>query len=137
MIFILWLYTSLTPFVLRIWEKKFGKNANHVKKHQEQAAVTSRRRVRGSIPLDRRSGMGNSSRPYPTPARSAYDHQQVRRASLPVSGRINNSAWTRSNDGDVRGKQDRPLHPSWEAKRKHKAASIVVSQGTKIVFSES
>jgi len=110
-----------------IWEKRFGKNANHIK--------NSKRRLGGSVPSDRHSGKGYlSSRYHPTPARSrAHTHDQEH-VPRPASEGIHGS--TRRNDGDQRRKQE-ILHPSWEAKKKYKAAGIVPSQGTKVVFGES
>ena len=134
---------ALIPCELRMWEKKFGKNANHVKKQQQHA---TERRLPGFVPADRQSGKGNSSsRPCRTPIQSR-DHEQVGKQALgrgPEGTRPSGSAKGQS-EGNVnvdlrrnRPQGDRPLHPSWEAKRKQKSAGIVRSQGTKIVFSES
>ncbi|KAF8133795.1 Bud-site selection protein [Boletus edulis] len=128
-----------------IWEKKFGKNANHIKEQQQ----FTERRQSGSVPVDRRSGKGNSSsRPRRTPIRPnctpTYGHVKVRRPTSRRSEGVKNLDSTGGQSeriqhkGDLRGKQgEPPLHPSWEAKRKQKSASIVPSQGTKIVFSGS
>ncbi|KAF8550048.1 Bud-site selection protein [Imleria badia] len=124
-----------------IWEKKFGRNANHVKKRQQQ---DTERRKPGSAPVDRRSGKGNSSSRPRTPIPVTYGHERVRRPTLRRSGGVTDSTSTQGQldrirgIGDARRKQEeRPLHPSWEAKRQQKSASIVPSQGTKIVFTES
>ncbi|KAG6377099.1 BUD22-domain-containing protein [Boletus reticuloceps] len=127
-----------------IWEKKFGKNANHIKEQQQH----TERRQSGSVPVDRRSGKGNpSSRPRGTsirPCTPTYGHVKVRRPTSRRSEGVKNLDSTGGQSeriqhkGDLRGKQgEPPLHPSWEAKRKQKSASIVPSQGTKIVFSGS
>jgi len=116
-----------------IWEKKFGKHANHVKKTQ---AMTIRGIRYRPVNADRRSGKGRSYlRPDRTPIPSRTQHEPVG-----TSQGVENSGSMkeRTRAGDVRGKPgDRPSHPSWEAKRKQKVACIVPSQGTKIVFAES
>ncbi|KAG9315765.1 Bud-site selection protein [Chiua virens] len=121
-----------------IWEKKFGNNANHVKKKEEQAAP--KRRPPGSIPADRNAEMGNSSSrrstaPSRTPTRRlkpvrGYQNTKDSASKQKQSGRL-------EYQGDFRKHQERPLHPSWEAKRKQRMAGMVPSQGTKIVFSDS
>lgn len=139
-----WGYPSLIPFALRIWEKKYGKNANHIQKQDTE------RRPSGSILIDRRSGKGkSSSRPRRTPIQSrapTYGHEQVHKATPRGSEGIKNPSSAKGRSESIRGKDglrgkqaegDRPLHPSWEAKRKQKSAGIVPSQGTKIVFFES
>lgn len=132
--------SSLIPCELRMWEKKFGKNANHVKQQQRSA---TERRLPGFVPADRRSGKGkSSSRPI-----QFRDHEQVRKepeaprgpeGTKPPGSAKEQSARDRGKvDLRINRTQgDRPLHPSWEAKRKQKSAGIVHSQGTKIVFSE-
>lgn len=122
---------------LRIWEKKFGKHANHIKqRRQKETGRGSKPRLPESVRIDRRSGKGNSSsRPpnrTPTHSRaSTHAHEHVRRPTLGGSEGVLHSGSTKGLQGQ------RPLHPSWEAKRKQQAASIVPPQGTKIVFSES
>ncbi|KAH0832064.1 Bud-site selection protein [Lanmaoa asiatica] len=124
-----------------IWEKKFGKNANHIMKQRQRLPGSGRE-------VDRRSEKGNSSsQPHRTLTQShapSRGHEQVRWPPPGGSEGIKSSDSTKGQSGrlqrrgDLRGNQgERPLHPSWEAKRKQKAANIVASQGTKIVFSES
>lgn len=143
------MYPVLTPCALRIWEKKFGKNANHVKKRRQQETVGgSKRHLPDSIRVDRRSGKANSSsRSYWTPTESrapTHGHEQIRRPTLARPQGVKNSGSTEGRSERIRRKSDlrvnqgeQPLHPSWEAKMKQQAASIVPSQGTKIVFSGS
>ncbi|KAI0345797.1 Bud-site selection protein [Trametopsis cervina] len=103
-----------------IWEKKFGRNANHVKKQQEIMAKGPRDngwpRQNRAAPQDR---SGTRQRPYPT---SAKESQPPPGAPPPTTnGR----------------KEEKALHPSWEAKRRLKEKqnpSIVAPQGKKIVF---
>ncbi|KAG8214603.1 Bud-site selection protein [Butyriboletus roseoflavus] len=120
-----------------IWEKKFGRNANHIKKRQ-QTVRGSKPHLPGSVRIDRRSGKGNSSSRSRAPP---HAHEQVSRPTLEGSEGVKILGATKVQfrlKGDLRENQGKwPLHPSWEAKRKLQAASIVPSQGTKIVFSES
>jgi len=128
-----------------IWEKKYGKNANHIQKQQQR---DTERRPPGSVLVDRRSGKGkSSSRPRRAPMQSrapTYGRDQIHKPTPRGSEGVKNSGSTQGQSERIRGKGDlrgdrplRPLHPSWEAKRKQKSAGIVPSQGTKIVFSES
>ncbi|KAG6816306.1 hypothetical protein H0H87_007138 [Tephrocybe sp. NHM501043] len=111
-----------------IWEKKFGKNANHKKKEAEAIAKRpppnrhsnkSTGRVTKVVPQYRqeadagwgqRAAAANRSTPRPAPmARSV------------VKARV----------------EEKPMHPSWEAKRRLKekeSVGIVPSQGKKIKF---
>ncbi|KAH7885272.1 Bud-site selection protein [Phlebopus sp. FC_14] len=125
-----------------IWEKKFGKNANHVKRQREIAQPSNSKWQRLRAP----SGDERPHRKYPTQSQSQPSdrHQRAHRQRplLPQSA----EGWSRqsskvpmrrnkSGADSRRAKWDeQPLHPSWEAK-KQKTASIVPSQGTKIVFS--
>ena len=109
--------------VNRIWEKKYGKNANHVKKRQETA--------RGAKGKGLRPGNERSSKPHrserpkehqrPLPKRG--EHTKVEQAKFDGQGTLSSGRRT-----------ERPLHPSWEAKRKQRSANILPAQGTKITF---
>ncbi|KAH7915489.1 Bud-site selection protein [Hygrophoropsis aurantiaca] len=122
-----------------IWEKKFGKNANHVKKHRDTAA--SLKRPRSSfIPADQRRERNNSSAQHQSHANSPF-HRAPPRKQPPQFNQAPDSGWKsqslkpQTNHGPPQNNRDqRPLHPSWEAKKKQKSASIVPAQGTKIVF---
>ncbi|KAH7919582.1 Bud-site selection protein [Leucogyrophana mollusca] len=127
-----------------IWEKKFGRNANHVKKQKETAEPFKRPRS-GVVPTDQRRERNNrfaqrQSHPdHPS-------HRSVPQKHQPQFSQASDSGWnSRSAKGSVGSRpslggpsqnrrDERPLHPSWEAKKKQKSASIVPAQGTKIVF---
>ncbi|PSR74804.1 hypothetical protein PHLCEN_2v9518 [Hermanssonia centrifuga] len=100
-----------------IWEKKYGRNANHVKKQEE---VTSKDKRRNDQP-HRGRDQHHQGGPLPRgPPRTEWKP----RSQIDVPGQ-------------ERTQEVKPLHPSWEAKRKLKekeSASIVRSQGKKIVF---
>ncbi|EGN98387.1 hypothetical protein SERLA73DRAFT_161183 [Serpula lacrymans var. lacrymans S7.3] len=126
-----------------IWEKKFGKNANHVKRYQDDPSRRERptERRRGSQPL----GQRNSDRPRKRDT-SNQQHQQPPDAGWnrrePSNSHTKSIVGTRSTIVSSAGSSqrndrhdERPLHPSWEAKKKQKTAGIVPSQGKKIVFS--
>ena len=119
--------------IIRIWEKKYGKNANHVKKWKEEevkenvaAAYESRGRGRGAAsgrgrgaPNDRGRGRGRGAG-GPTGRPTALTTFAAQAKSVSAS----------SNK-----KEDAPMHPSWEAAKKRKEQVMVVPfQGKKIVF---
>lgn len=125
----------------QIWEKKFGKNANHLKKSQKQtnqnrdqgwdarkgARADDERGKRGNgrggkrSTGDARKGSSRPSRGGPTSSGANSD---------PVQGR------KMDDKGQGKGKQaDGPLHPSWEAAKKAKEAKKNVKfQGKKVTF---
>ena len=103
---------------LRIWEKKYGRNANHKKKEFEHRGLSS------SGKDHRRSG-------------AAFG--QFQEAGVQYEGNRHAKPITQNNplSTHMGRKGDQSLHPSWEAKRKLKekeGASIVPSKGTKIKF---
>lgn len=125
----------------QIWEKKFGKNANHLKKSQKQtnqnrdqgwdarkgARADDERGKRGNgrggkrSTGDARKGSSRPSRGGPTSSGANSD---------PVQG------GKMDDKGQGKGKQaDGPLHPSWEAAKKAKEAKKNVKfQGKKVTF---
>ena len=111
----------------RIWEKKYGRNANHKKKELEHRGTSNRKEHRRS---------GTSSEQH----RDAPDRRQALNRAVPHALHEANQdakAVAQSNALQER-KEERSLHPSWEAKRKLKekeSASIVPSRGKKIKFS--
>ncbi|KAF9241182.1 Bud-site selection protein [Melanogaster broomeanus] len=128
-----------------IWEKKFGKNANHVKK-QREIVHGLKRPLLGSDTADRGSlgkDFSPRSRRHPLQSRPAgHGHERPHKPQSQSQRGFQSAQRTNlrsSNEGaPQQAKRDeRSLHPSWEAKKKQKSASIVPSQGTKIVFSES
>ncbi|KAL1745299.1 Bud-site selection protein [Schizophyllum fasciatum] len=84
-----------------IWEREFGRNANHKKKERDQALEKRRQ----------------------------WEERQQKRAAAAAAREERERAQARV--------QERPVHPSWEAKKKLKekeAAAMVPSQGKKLVF---
>ncbi|KAJ3549187.1 hypothetical protein NM688_g5207 [Phlebia brevispora] len=128
-----------------IWEKKYGKNANHVKKQREISGRDERAHVKRGP--DRGHADARRSRNQPrqaantAPATSRSSSQFNRmpsgtccmiRPSLPACTDVIVTAVAHEHK-----KEDKPLHPSWEAKRKLKEMQnpgIVPAQGKKIVF---
>lgn len=84
-----------------IWEKKYGRNANHKQKERDVAQEKRRQ----------------------------WEERAQKRAAAAA-------AWEQRERIEAQV-QARPLHPSWEAKKKlkDKEAAIVPSQGKKLVFS--
>lgn len=116
-----------------IWEKKYGKNANHVKKEREatmqfpsksntRRGGGSRFRVGGG-PREGTSSNGRQQFDHPPGDNGWSMHSQPVAEQRPRS--VN------------RQREDKPLHPSWEAKRRLKEKlnpSILPAQGKKITF---
>ncbi|KAF7797406.1 hypothetical protein EIP86_008601 [Pleurotus ostreatoroseus] len=107
-----------------IWEKKYGRNANHVKKQQADAAKDPRAR----------------GRPESGPPNARNDRSSMR-SRPPIAhgggGGPRSTAQASRPSAHDRKTEDKPLHPSWEAKRKLKEKQnlgIVPPQGKKIVF---
>jgi len=133
-------------FCNRIWEKKFGRNANHKKKEaQENAVALTRKRGHTSTSVGHNTIVHRNlppaqGPPGPTrlPPRSVP--QQLQPVDAGWSGRSNNAVGVsilKTAVTKAGRKDDKPLHPSWEAKRKLKekeGGGIVPSQGTKIKF---
>ncbi|KAI4521664.1 BUD22-domain-containing protein [Schizophyllum commune Loenen D] len=84
-----------------IWEREYGKNANHKKKERDQALEKRRQ----------------------------WEERQQKRAAAAAAREERERAQAQE--------KSRPIHPSWEAKKKLKekeAAAMVPSQGRKLVF---
>lgn len=117
-----------------IWEKKYGKNAHHVKKRQELGQGTKRpgSAAKGQK-TSKQSPMARREQKYDKDARMP----KRARVNKPVSDRAVRKGASASTDPPrtrTEQQDERPLHPSWEAKKKQKAIGIVPSQGTKIIF---
>ena len=114
-----------------IWEKKYGRNANHKKKEfgGPGFSATGKHQRHGGTTSGQFQGA-------PTPGSNTITRLQHDR-------NWHEKAITQNNPPSTQlpalgRKEDRSLHPSWEAKRKLKekeGASIVPSRGTKIKFS--
>ncbi|KAG9121250.1 hypothetical protein FRC07_002877 [Ceratobasidium sp. 392] len=121
-----------------IWEKKYGKNANHVKKAREDAAASrGRGRGRGGIGRGGASGAGRGvSSNDARGGRSGANRGRGGRvrpppAELPTT---QDGGW---GQRAAKKAEEKPMHPSWIAKQKLKAKESVgtmSAQGKKIVF---
>ena len=136
-----------------IWEKKFGQNANHIKKQREQeralaeAQALATRAKRGGSARGRGRG-GATAGGVGIPKHldggwkgGAENARRVANAtpSSEVGGAPPSSRGGKSGTKDIAasGAGSAALHPSWEAKRKMKEkekVAIVPAQGKKIKF---
>ncbi|OCH91840.1 Bud-site selection protein [Obba rivulosa] len=109
-----------------IWEKKYGRNANHVKKEHEVAAQNPRQKGAG---WNQKGGPRNST---PSSKRGPPPPQ-----ARPNAPRPDHAAGNRPQPRSNIKEQEKPLHPSWEAKKRLKEKfnpSMVAPQGKKITF---
>ncbi|KAF9516436.1 hypothetical protein BS47DRAFT_662974 [Hydnum rufescens UP504] len=130
-----------------IWEKKYGKNANHIKHQREQehalaeAQALAARAKRGGIVRGRgRGGAVGSGVPkhldggWKGGAENAKARMVTGGTPLPKGVPPRTGKGGKKETGTALG----ALHPSWEAKRKMKEKekiAIVPAQGKKIKFS--
>lgn len=98
-----------------IWEKKFGRHANHVMKQK----ASNRPDAPSGIAVVRKD-----QRQYKNTNRD-FD-------GTSLSSRRQHDASARLMPGKRR--EEKSLHPSWEAKKKQQNVAIVPAQGTRIVF---
>jgi len=134
----------------RIWEKKYGKNANHVKKQQEQEkeetlakayANPGRGRGRGRDGFEGNRGRGGDGQSQFGFGRGGGGGRGGGNANASGGLPPQQSSFARSDDYRPHEKKpytaDKPVHPSWEAKMRLKekqGAAIVPAQGTRITF---
>lgn len=125
----------------QIWKKKYGKNANHLKKSQKQ---TSQNRDqgwdarKGARADDEKSKRGDG-RGGNRSAGDAWKGSSRPTSGGPTTSGANSDPVQKRNMDDKgrgKGKQaDGPLHPSWEAAKKAKEAKKNVKfQGKKVTF---
>ncbi|KLO11465.1 Bud-site selection protein [Schizopora paradoxa] len=127
-----------------IWEKKYGRNANHIKKQQEQEMQDTLTKAYANAGRGRGRGRGG----FQAQA-SRGGHEGAANGGF-GRGRGGNQAGTpsqepfsaRSGEQHYREKKvdvsDKPIHPSWAAKMRLKekqSAAIVPAQGKRITFS--
>ncbi|KAF9077651.1 Bud-site selection protein [Rhodocollybia butyracea] len=111
-----------------IWEKKYGRNANHKKK--EAASNTTAEAERGR----KRWSSSNVSSDRPL-NKGGAGRRDVEASILP---RQQDSGWEQRGKAASANRDSKPLHPSWEAKKKlseRQSAAIVPPTGRKIKFS--
>ncbi len=125
----------------RIWEKKYGRNANHVKKQQETAPATGHGPRLRAPPNHKGHGPNNRDAGWSTRPGVAYPQGAAagRSSARPDNARPWNAGGGGggSSKGGAGAREEKPLHPSWEAKRKLKERlnpGIVPAQGKKITF---
>ncbi|KAF7768214.1 hypothetical protein Agabi119p4_7457 [Agaricus bisporus var. burnettii] len=109
-----------------IWEKKYGRNANHKKKELEALPKYTRR-----FPEDNR-GIRRGQEPRFEKRRDIHggSKEQTSHSAIPRS---------EESHQQINKQDERPLHPSWVAKRQMKekqTLGMVPSQGTKIKFAD-
>ncbi|KAL0961051.1 hypothetical protein HGRIS_006040 [Hohenbuehelia grisea] len=122
-----------------IWEKKYGRNANHKKKEQEEAAANPNPKQKwgASAPGQARQGKPiGGRRPSEQERPRSRPNNQSFTAGRQDTGwpSRDKAAGTPDQPQPKPARAERPLHPSWEAKRKQQSAGIVPSAGKKIVF---
>lgn len=107
-----------------IWEKKFGRHANHVMKQK----ASNRPDAPSGIAVVRKDQRQykNANRDFDGASLSSRRQD----ARIPDKNRHDISA--RLMPGNRR--EEKSLHPSWEAKKKQQNVAIVPAQGTRIVF---
>lgn len=108
-----------------IWEKKFGRHANHVMKQK----ASNRPDAPSSIAVVRQHQRQHRNGNHDSDGAPFSDRRQNTR--IPDKNRYEASA--RLVLGNR--KDEKSLHPSWEAKKKQQNVAIVPAQGTRIVFS--
>ncbi|KAJ4482160.1 Bud-site selection protein [Lentinula aciculospora] len=112
-----------------IWEKKYGKNANHKKKEAALNAASE-------IESGRKRWPGGN-----TPANRPSNKAEIIRKTHLSEGSARpkqDSGWGQRNTPTAyQGRESRPLHPSWEAKKKlnEKQSAVIAPPGKKIIFS--
>ena len=114
--------------VTRIWEKKYGKSANHIKKQKDEAVkenVAAAYESRGRGRRDARQGRGISN----------YNGRGRGRGAGGLANRATSTGQAKPAPIPSDKKEGAPMHPSWEAAKKRKEqATWVPFQGKKIVF---
>lgn len=142
---------------IRIWEKKYGGGANHVKAAKLVESTTQKfENAQGGAVANNRWGGASSGaavtagRPIKTDSRltGAGHKTQVDRPSFiggspagikPSTGTVPSKTAT-TPAGDVAKEKEKALHPSWEAARlrKEKEAAMALAKATvkpkKIIF---
>jgi hypothetical protein len=142
-LFLSWPQTNLALY--RIWEKKYGRGANHKKKEAEEAAqeratqkaqFEARQAKREAAQASGKGrGKWNESAQVADAGWGARAPARTGAVATPAP-----AAAMHARPAPVRAKPDKDagIHPSWAAKKALKekmGVGIVPSQGKKIVFS--
>ncbi|PGG96027.1 hypothetical protein AJ79_09768 [Helicocarpus griseus UAMH5409] len=112
----------------KLWEKKFGASANHIKK-QEQSRESGWDMRRGATSRDDTRGKRGRGGRFAggLPSRKPREERDERVERAPKRGSGRSKAPQPAND--------KPLHPSWEAAKKAKEQKTQAAfQGRKVVF---
>jgi hypothetical protein len=112
----------IETYLSRIWEKKFGRHANHVMKQKDISRSFDR-----SHPPSGGYTVGKDQRQYRSGDDPSFSGGKSR-----IPNRIRHDFPTSRTL--VTHKEEKSLHPSWEAKKKLQNVAIVPAQGTRIVF---
>ena len=126
---IVWVSGGITDVAsFRIWEKKYGRGANHKKKEaQEQAAALEAAKAR------------KAARQAKTGSNTVFANKNAgARGSVTLDSGWAGRSQARVQATEPKRTEEKPVHPSWEAKRKLKekeSVGIIPSQGKKIKFS--
>ncbi|KAJ1303552.1 hypothetical protein OPQ81_011736 [Rhizoctonia solani] len=124
-----------------IWEKKYGRNANHIKKAREEAVARGRGRGRGrggstagigrGERLNAEGRAGDSGAPRGGAPAGRGGRVRPPPAPLPTT---QDSGWPQRPA--KKEKEEKPMHPSWIAKQRLKSKESITAapQGKKIVF---
>ncbi|KAF8206234.1 Bud-site selection protein [Mycena galopus ATCC 62051] len=118
-----------------IWEKKYGRGANHKKKEAEDAAAE--RAVQKAKWEARQAKRDAAAGKWREGAQVADAGWGGRNAAAAGAGAAGTGAHGRAGAGGAKPQKEVGLHPSWAAKKalKEKMGSgILPSQGKKIVF---
>lgn len=119
----------------QIWEKKYGKNANHLKKSQKK---TSQNRDQGARADDEKGKRGDGRGGNWSAGDARIGSNRPTRGGPTTSGANSDPVLRINMDNKGQGKEkqaDGPLHPSWEAAKKAKEAKKNVKfQGKKVIF---
>ena len=115
-----------------IWEKKYGKNANHVKKEKELEAI-----VNANMIAKQRDTRNHQRR-------TSNNEQQSWNGARPAHQKVpihykQDSGWggREVKDPQATTSNTKPVHASWEAKQRQKEKereAMAKPQGKKTVF---
>ncbi|KAI9666060.1 MAG: hypothetical protein M1821_003995 [Bathelium mastoideum] len=116
----------------QIWEQKYGNRANHLQKQKQVSERSDRNQGwdprKGAVEAG--NGRFTKSKKNHGPAKGVLEGANATRLSN-SRGHVRHGAVHQRKEAD-----DRPLHPSWEAKKraKEQQKETAAFQGTKITF---
>jgi len=120
----------------RIWEKKYGKGAKHVVKQREEEAekrkIKEEKRRQREVAAKRPRWATKKVFEPPKRTDTGYGGRAAAKSGGGGGGRVEGQPLSKKPR-----REDKTLHPSWEAKKKMKekeSAAIIPPAGKKIVF---